>query len=551
MIALSLAATFILMSEQQPSPSKFQIRLPLLLAATLAVGMFIGQKLPRYDAHMRLLNSQPVHAGTLDEILRYVEAKYVDSVDVSALKEGAISSVLDLLDPHSIYISPEERKALEEEMHGGFEGVGIEYVMIDDTMQVVEPLPDGPAEKAGILAGDRIVRIDDTPVAGVKMDTDQMFKRLRGAAGSAVKLSIRRNAESVLRDFALTRDVIPVHSVQAAYMLDERTGYIKVSRFNSNTYEEFMEGLRPMVEQHGLQDLVIDLRDNPGGYLDEATEMLSQIFPEGKLLVYTKGRTDSRKDYKSTGRARFNIQNVAVLINENSASASEIVAGAVQDHDRGWVIGRRSFGKGLVQEQYPLSDDGALRLTIARYFTPSGRCIQRDYKHGQDYDHEAERRLQNGELTGQAKAQQADSTRYYTGLGRVVYSGGGVTPDVFVPIDTSFSTDYYIALRRHLPQFAARWMEGRDRSTFPSTLQDFVKTYAVKDDALSAWAAYAQKEGENLRTEQLARSQVELQLQLKARIAKLLFKDEGLYRVLNDDDPAIDQALSVMRKPLK
>lgn len=541
------------MSDQNPAPTPttFQIRLPLLLAATLAVGMFIGQKLPRYDAHVRLLSSQTAHEGTLDEILRYVEAKYVDSVDVSMLKEDAIASVLDLLDPHSIYISPEERKAIEDEMHGGFEGIGIEYVMVEDTMQVVEPLPDGPAEKAGVLAGDRIVKIDDTQVAGVKMDTDQMFKRLRGATGSPVKLSIRRNAEAALRDITLARDLIPVHSVQAAYMLDERTGYIKVSRFNSNTYEEFMAGLRPMAEEQGLQDLVIDLRGNPGGYLEEATEMLSQVFPEGKLLVYTKGRTDARKDYKSSGRARFNIQHVAVLIDENSASASEIVAGAVQDHDRGWVVGRRSFGKGLVQEQYPLSDEGALRLTIARYFTPSGRCIQRDYKHGQDYDHEAERRLENGELSDATKVRHADSTRFYTGLGRIVYAGGGVTPDVFIPIDTSFSNDYYIALRRHLPQFASRWMEGRDRATFPGTVQDFVKNYTVGDDALDAWAAYAEKEGVKRNAAQFAASRAELQLQLKARIAKLLFKDEGLYRVLNDDDPAVDQAVAVMRKPLK
>jgi carboxyl-terminal processing protease len=539
------------MSEQQPSPKPLQVRLPLLFALTLAVGMFIGQKLPRYDAHVRLLSGPSANAGTLDEILRYVEAKYVDSVDVAALKETAIASVLDLLDPHSIYISPEERKAIEDEMHGGFEGIGVEYVMVEDTMQVVEPLPDGPAEKAGILAGDRIVRIDDAQVAGVKMDTDQLFKRLRGAAGSAVKISVRRNAEPALRDFALTRDLIPVRSVQAAYMLDERTGYIKVSRFNANTYEEFMEGLRPMAEQQGLQDLVLDLRGNPGGYLEEATEMLSQIFPEGKLLVYTKGRADARKEYKSSGRARFNIQNVAVLIDENSASASEIVAGAVQDHDRGWVLGRRSFGKGLVQEQYPLSDSGALRLTIARYFTPSGRCIQRDYKHGQDYDHEAERRLQNGELSDAAKIRQADSTRFYTGLGRVVYGSGGVTPDVFIPIDTSFSNDYYIALRRHLPQFSLRWMEGRDRSALPGTVQDFVKNYSASDDVLGEWAAYAKKEGAAPHEAQLAACRTELRLQFKARLAKLLFKDEGLYRVLNDDDPAVEQAVAVMRKALK
>ncbi|HND88049.1 MAG TPA: S41 family peptidase, partial [Saprospiraceae bacterium] len=344
------------MSEQTPAPTSFQVRLPLLLAATLAVGMFIGQQLPRYDRHLRILSQESAsQRGTLDEILRYVEAKYVDSVDLPALRQAALDALFDQLDPHSAYIPPEERKALDEEMQGGFEGIGIEYLMVKDTMQVVAPLADSPAEKAGLLAGDRIVVVDGDTVAGIKMDERATFRLLRGAAGTEVSIGVRRNAEQGLRQYTLRRERIAVKSVQAAYMLDERTGYIKVARFNANTYEEFMEALRPLAEQQGLQDLVLDLRGNPGGYLEECAEMLSQIFPEGKLLVYTKGRTDTRREYKSTGRARFNIQHVAVLIDEHSASASEIVAGAVQDHDRGWIIGRRSFGKGLVQEQYPLS----------------------------------------------------------------------------------------------------------------------------------------------------------------------------------------------------
>jgi len=537
------------MSDTNPTP-KFQVRLPLILAATLAIGMFIGQKLPRYDHQVRLLSGSVGTNGTLDEILRYVEAKYVDSVNVAELKDEAIAAVLDHLDPHSNYISPEERKALDDEMQGEFEGVGIEYLMVADTMQVIAPLSDGPAEKAGVVAGDRIIQIDDTPMAGVKVNTELIYKKLRGSKGSPVKLGIRRNAEAMLREITVIRDVIPVHSVLAAYMLDSLTGYVKVSRFNANTHKEFMSGIRPMVEEQGMQDLIIDLRGNPGGYLEEATQMLSQFFPEDKLLVYTQGRTDKRKEYKSTGRARFNIQNVAVLIDENSASASEIVAGAIQDHDRGWIVGRRSFGKGLVQEQYPLSDDGALRLTIARYFTPSGRCIQRDYKHGQDYRHEAERRLHNGELSDVNKIHQADSTKFYTGLGRIVYSSGGVTPDAFVPIDTSFSNEYYTALRRILSQFAARWMENRDKSQFPGTVQEFMKSYTVSDDLLNELAVYGQKEGVKRNETQLAASRTELKLQLKARIAKLLFKDEGLYRVLNDDDPAVEKALSLMGKEL-
>jgi carboxyl-terminal processing protease len=527
--------------------SKFQIRLPLLLAATLAVGMFIGQQLPHYDRHFRLESRQGSGSGLLDEILRYVEAKYVDSVAVESLRTKAIDHLLKQLDPHSVYITPDELQAVEDDMQGEFEGVGIEFIMVDDTIQVVAPLPGGPSEAAGILSGDKIVTINDTIVAGVKIENGKIYDRLRGPKGSKVKIGIRRGRENALRYFEVARDVIPVKSVETAYMLDERSGYIRVARFNDNTYQEFMQNLAPMVEEKGLKNLVIDLRGNPGGYLEEATDMLSQFFPEGKLLVYTKGRAGQRKDYKSNGRARFNIEQVAVLIDEGSASASEIVAGAVQDWDRGWVIGRRSFGKGLVQEQYPLSNGGAMRLTVSRYYTPSGRCIQRDYKKGGDYEHEAERRLENGELADSSRIQQADSTQFYTGQGRIVYGGGGVTPDIFIPLDTSFATTYFNGVRPFIPQFVSRWIETRDRNTLPGNLADFARNFSANDDMLEALLAYAEKQGVKKNTAELERSRAELRLELKARVAKILFGDEGLYKILNDDDPAVEKALQILR----
>jgi carboxyl-terminal processing protease len=330
-------------------------------------------------------------------------------------------------------------------------------------------------------------------------------------------------------------------------MLDANTGYLKINRFTARTYQEFMEALAPMVEQKGLQNLVLDLRGNPGGYLEEATEMLSQFFSEGKLLVYTKGRTQDRKDYKSNGRARFDIQNIAVLIDEGSASASEIVAGAIQDWDRGWVIGRRSFGKGLVQEQYPLSNGGGLRLTVSRYYTPSGRSIQRDYQHDKNYNQEAERRLTSGELTGSKTAQLADSTKYYTGMGRIVYAGGGISPDVFIPIDTAFANDYYYALRAKIPQFVARFLEQTDTTIFPATAADFATQYTLPDAVLEAFLSYAEKQQLTRKTAELARCRTALKLQLKARIAKARFGDEGMYRVLNDDDPAVEKALQIVK----
>lgn len=527
--------------------SKPQTRLPLLLAATLAIGMFIGQQLPHYDRSFSLQPRSMPGSGTLDEILRYVEAKYVDSVDTDHLRAQAVEGLLEQLDPHSVYISPEELKAVEDDMNGAFEGVGIEFLLLDDTLQVVTPLAGGPSELAGILAGDKIVSINDTLIAGVKIETSKIYNKLRGIKGSKVKVGILRGQERELRYFEVIRDVIPVKSLEVAYMLDEQTGYFKIARFNSNTYQEFMQELTPLVEKKGLKNLVIDLRGNPGGYLEEATDLLSQFFPEGKLLVYTKGRAGQRKDYKSNGRARFDIHNVAVLIDEGSASASEIVAGAVQDWDRGWVIGRRSFGKGLVQEQYPLSNGGAIRLTVSRYFIPSGRSIQRDYKHGDAYKHETERRLQNGELSNEAKVRQADSTAFYTGQGRVVFGGGGVTPDVFIPFDTSFASPYFTALQQMIPQFISRWNERQDRKGLPATLPVFEQKFVVSDELLEELAAYAAKQGTKRNPTALANSRRELKTLLRARIAKTLFGDEGFYKILNDDDPALDKALQVLK----
>lgn len=529
--------------------SKFQVRLPLLLAATLAAGMFIGLQLPRSEKNLRFFQGSHQAgqvAGTLDEILRYIEARYVDSVDVSTLKVGAISHLLELLDPHSTYISSEELKAVDDDMNGDFEGVGIEFLVVEDTIQVVTPISGGPSEAAGLLSGDKIIRIDDSLVAGVKIDNAGIFNKLRGPKGSEVRLGILRGRDTNLRTFRIKRDIIPLKSVDVSYLLDPGIGYVKINRFSARTYQEFMDAVRPMVENQGMKQLVIDLRGNPGGFLNEAVDLLSQLFPEDKLLVYTEGRTEDRHNYKSSGRMQFNIDNVAVLIDEGSASASEIVAGAIQDHDRGWIIGRRSFGKGLVQEQYPLGDGGALRLTVARYFTPSGRCIQRDYKHG-DYNGEAERRWANGELQDSSRVAQADSTPYYTGMGRVVYSGGGITPDVFIPLDTNFVSDYYFDARQRIPSYASKWMETKMRSSLPADLNTFVTSFNLSDADLNDFVAFLQTEGVKPNPEALSRCKNELKLQLKARIGKIMFQEAGLFKVLNDDDPAVDKAVQLLK----
>jgi carboxyl-terminal processing protease len=535
----------------EPTSSKFEIRLPLLLACTLALGMFIGQKLPHYDRHFRFVTgsqAKGMASRALDETLRYIEAKYVDSVDVANLKNDAISQLLAQLDPHSVYISPEELARVEEDMTGNFEGVGIEFLLVEDTIRVVTPLSGGPAETAGIMAGDKIVRIDDSLVAGVKIDNAAIFKKLRGEKGSSVRVDILRGASRETRRFTILRDVIPVQSVDVAYMLDEQTGYIKINRFSARTHQEFMEALRPLKEQHNMRHLVLDLRGNPGGYLNEAVDILSQLFSEGKLLVYTAGRTEERYDYKSTGRAQFDIDKLAVLIDEGSASASEIIAGAVQDHDRGWLIGRRSYGKGLVQEQYPLSDGGALRLTVSRYYTPSGRSIQRAYRRNDpEYADEANRRLQNGELADSSKIHFDDTTRYYTGMGRVVFAGGGIAPDIFIPLDTAFAGNLFFEARQRLPIFAAQWLDKQRQKNMPKKLEDFLRNFQPTDADLDLLRKKLQSEGVSWDETAWRRCQNALRQELKARIGKLLFQDEGFFRALNANDPAIEKAREVLR----
>ncbi|MCS6930257.1 MAG: S41 family peptidase [Saprospiraceae bacterium] len=533
------------------SAKRLQHSLPLLLASVLAVGMFIGQKLPRYDGHLWVKPASyrlSAAKSPIEEVLQYIEARYVDSVNRLRLQEDVIRLLLSRLDPHSIYLSPEELRMEEEMLSGSFEGIGVEFLVLNDTIQVMSVISGGPSERAGILIGDKIVVVGDSTVAGVGITNAEVIRRLRGPKGSTVRLGILRGQENKLRYFTVERDIIPVHSVDAAYMLDEQIGYIKINRFSATTRQEFMEAMERLVKQYNMKHLVLDLRGNPGGYLNEATDLLSQFFPKGKLLVYTEGRAEPRQEYKSHGRTYFNVDGLVVLVDEGSASASEIVAGAVQDHDRGWVVGRRTFGKGLVQAEYPLSNSGALRLTTSRYYTPSGRCIQRAYKNEENYEAEAQRRLHNGELTDSSVHKIADTTRYFTGAGRVVYGGGGIMPDIFIPLDTSFWTDYYLQVLPLLSSFAAHWLKGQDRSTLPTTATEFVSRYSIPADLSHQLADYAASRGIPFNAQQWQKSRRELQRQLKAHIARQLFQQEGYYRVLNDDDPAVEKALQLLRR---
>lgn len=539
--------------SQQPRgiANRLQIWLPLLFAVVLVAGMLIGMRLQSETPTvvMDASGGNSPEGGKLEELLRYVDAKYVDNVSRDKLVDDAIHNILKQLDPHSTYIPAEQLQEVNEQLEGNFDGIGVEFLILDDTVVVVAPLSGGPSEEAGILASDKIIQVGDSVIAGIGITSSGIVDLLRGEKGSKVSISVLRGNEPQLRRFTLTRDEIPMHSVDVSYMLDSKTGYIKINRFSATTYEEFMKGLEELVKKHGMKDLVIDLRQNPGGYLQQATNILSQLFKEkGKLLVYTEGRSVHRSDYESTGRVFYDVRNIAVLIDEGSASASEIVAGALQDQDRAYILGRRSFGKGLVQEQYDLRDGSALRLTVARYYTPSGRSIQKSYSNTEAYENDVWDRLQSGELSSEDRMNIADTTKYYTFSGRVVYGGGGIMPDVFVPIDTVVLNEYYAELRQHIPQFVYRYINSH-RSDFEYTsLDQFKRKFTVSDQILNALMDYAATQKATKDPKQLAAIKPEIKRFLKARFARQLFDEESFYQIWNEQDPVVRKALQTLTK---
>ena len=540
-------------NQSEQRPNKINIFLPLLLSVFLVGGMLIGFKLQTKtvapDGESISIFSTSEH-GRLEELIRYIDARYVDKVDRDKMTDSAINALLKQLDPHSSYISSKDLKEVNEQLDGNFEGIGIEFMILEDTILVVSPIVGGPSEKVGILAGDKIVQIEDSLIAGKDINTRDVVNMLKGERGSDVLVGIVRGNDPEIKKFVITRDKIPLHSVEVGYMLDDETGYIKINRFSATTYKEFMEKLELMVEEKGMKDLVIDLRQNPGGYLNEATNILSQLFKEkDRLLVYTEGRTVKRSDYESTGKPFFQVEDIAVLIDEGSASASEILAGAVQDWDRGVVVGRRSFGKGLVQEQYRLKDGSALRLTVARYYTPTGRSIQKNYDDLDAYDKDVYERYDSGELYNKDSIDVVDSTQYLTKIEkRLVYGGGGITPDIFIPLDTTGVSDYFVKVRGFIPQFAHRFVESH-KDDFNYNLKEFTGLYDVPQSTLDAFAKYAKDQGVALDQDGFEKSKDDLKLSIKARIGRKLHGDEGFFSVWNEQDEFVKKALEALALP--
>jgi carboxyl-terminal processing protease len=458
----------------------YKIWQPLALSIMLAIGMLFGYKMNNQDESslISFVNEESLGAvGQVEELIRFIETRYVDSIDREQLSEKAIKAILGDLDPHSVYITPEQIAGVNNEMEGRFRGIGVEIFYLDDTVNIINTIPEGPADRAGLKSFDKLISINDSIVAGQQMKFADIRKMLRGDIGEKLELKlITQDKKEKIAHILI--DDIPVNSVKGGVMVDDETGYVKIDRFGANTYREFMDYFQQLTEEEGMKNIIIDLRDNPGGYLPQATNILSQLFSnKGNLMVYTQGNSDKKQEYKSTGKTFFKIDKISVLIDENSASGSEIMAGAIQDWDRGVIIGRRSFGKGLVQEQYDLNNGGALRLTVARYYTPSGRSIQRTYDDKENYYSDYEERYYSGEFFSEDSIVKGNSDLYETmKLKRPVFGGGGITPDIFIPLDSVKFEPIYGEIMNEIPQYVFRKLAEQQGAIEKTEISSFAQT---------------------------------------------------------------------------
>jgi carboxyl-terminal processing protease len=523
--------------------------LPLFFALVLIIGIFIGIRLNRNSQQNQLLqlfSNEKNNGNKLDELLDYVIREYVDTLYRDSLTDKTIETLLSNLDPHSAYIPAASLQSTNEPLNGNFEGIGIEFNLLRDTIYVVTAIPGGPSEKAGIKSGDKIIFVDGKKVAGVKITNELVFKNLKGKGGTVVNIGVLRFGTSNIEYFKITRGKIPIYSVDASYMMDSITGYIKISRFASTTFQEFDHALSKL-EKMGMQQLVLDLRGNPGGFLDAAIDISDEFLPRGKMIVYTQGKNRPRQNSIASDKGRFEKQKLAVLIDENSASASEIVAGAIQDNDRGIIIGRRSFGKGLVQEQSEFKDGSAIRLTIARYYTPSGRSIQKPYENGQleDYYHDEMERYDSGELVNADSVKMNKKLKYTTPSGKVVYGGGGIMPDYFIPIDTTKVSKYISELlyKNVINDFALEYVNQKRAQLKYANAATFNEQFQVNNALFNDLKTYANKNNVKTNASDLGKGFDLLSTHLKAYIAKDIFNQEAWFLVKNSHDEACKKAL--------
>ena len=503
--------------------------------------------------HLNFGNDSPIRKLQVAEMA--ITNLYVDSVDENKLVEDAIRGMIEKLDPHSAYSTAKETKAMNEPLQGSFEGIGVQFNMVEDTLLVIQPTLNGPSEKVGILAGDRIISVNDTAIAGVKMSKEDIMKRLRGKKGSKVRLGVVRRGIGDVLSFTVTRDKIPVHTLDAAYMIKPGVGYIRIGSFGATTYEEFMEALQKLRNQGALESLVLDLQDNGGGYLQAAAQIANEFLQKDDIIVYTEGRSVPRQDFRATGDGHLRSGcRIVILVNEYSASAAEIVTGALQDQDRGQVVGRRTFGKGLVQRPIEFPDGSMIRLTVAHYFTPSGRCIQKPYVKGEkrDYEEDIEKRFKHGELYSQDSIHFSDSLRYETlRLHRTVYGGGGIMPDFFVPLDTTQYTLFHrqLAAKGVIINTSLKYIDKNRRqlSKQYASFEDFRAGFNVPQEVVDDVVAEAEKQNVKPKNdEELQQTLPMLRTQLKALIARDLWDMNEYFAIINEQNHIVQRALQIL-----
>ena len=520
---------------------------PLLIALGTIVGIFIGTF---YTSHFSGGRISIINTGTskVGYLLQLIDNNYVDTVDMNTLIEDAMPQILSELDPHSSYFGPRDAEEASEDLKGSFSGIGVQFSMERDTVNVMSVIHGGPAEKVGILAGDRIVTADKISLVG--MNTDSVMKNLKGPKGSKVKLGIKRHGSADLQYFTVVRGDIPVVSVDAYYMMDEKTGYLRVKNFGEQTYAEMLVALANL-NMEGMSQLIVDLRGNRGGYMHIAIQMVNEFLPAGKLIVYTEGRKSPREEFNSDGRGSFQKLPIVVLVDEGSASASEIFAGAIQDNDRGTIVGRRTFGKGLVQQPMEFRDGSVVRLTVARYYTPSGRCIQKPYEkgHGEEYENDLIARYERGEFFSQDSIRQ-EGEQYKTSIGRIVYGGGGITPDIFVPEDTTAITSYYreAVYTGLIRQFAFAYSdENREKLTKLRTA-DRMEQYLRKENLLEKFAQFAEKHQLRRRNLMLQKSRRLFERNIYGSIIFNIGEMKDYLQFLDKDDPAVIKAKEILNE---
>ncbi len=536
------------MNEKSTSNNKY---LPIIFSIVLIIGIILGIILSGTLQNKQMFSIKNQGYDKINDVINFVIQDYVDTISIEKLQNNAINGMLQSLDPHSAYIAAEEFNDVNDQLMGNFEGIGVQFQIIKDTIMVVNTVSGGPSEKNGIKAGDRIVKVDGKKVANIGIIDTDVRKKLKGKKGSTVKVSIFRRGVRNLIDFNIIRDVIPNYSIDISYMVDKQIGYIKLSKFSSTTTQEFWKALKQLNKQ-GMQKLILDLRGNGGGFLQAAIDVADQFLTDGKLIVYTEGKNRPKEYAYATKNGISENKALVVLIDEFSASASEIIAGAIQDNDRGTIIGRRSFGKGLVQEQFNLSDGSAVRLTVARYHTPTGRCIQKSYQHGlEEYMNDLNQRYLNGELESSDSTKFADSLKYTTPKGKIVYGGGGIMPDIYIPLHMDKNLEYYNQLTNKgtIYQFAFEYTD-KNRKAFTAfkNAQDYVQNFRIDENIMNEFTAYATKNGVPKNLKGYAASIGKVKIMLKAFIGRNIFDDKGFYPVYLQTDAAFLKAVEELKK---